>query len=190
MMATGHMVGAMAFTLGLGLVQIKVAQWTGVVAPVETGAVMAAAGLSVPFSAGKLSPDVDQTPWIRRRFGHRMSLHWWGWPMIPIVALVAVGAPFAFFGPFLGWLSHIWPFDWLFGKGGRHVPRGIPRWPWRSSPRHGVGLRVTARRSRVERWAIGSRRRHSVLEWAFTVVLLVVVGCELHALGGTMPGLL
>lgn len=187
MMGPGHMVGAAAFTLGIGIVQIETARRTGLYAPLSVAEVTAAAVLAVPFSAGQLSPDADQT-WLKR-FGHRRGVHWWGWPVAVIVGLLAAGAPFPVLGPALGWLSHLWPYDWLYGKGGRSIPKGIPRWPWRNSPRHGIGLRVTARRSWLERRLIGTKRRHAVGEWVFTGVLFAVVLVELAVLGGT-PGAL
>lgn len=183
MMAPGHAVGAAVFVLGLGLVQIETARSTGAFAPLEPGAVVATAALAVPFSFGRLSPDVDKRKPFEELLGHRYATHWWGWPVAIIAVLAANGAPLPAFGPPLGWLSHIWPLDWLFGKGGPSIKKGIPRWPWRSSPRHGVGLRVSAKRSRFERWLIGYRRRHSVLEWIFTVILLLIGFAELAALG-------
>lgn len=188
-MGPGHMLGAAAFTLGLGLAQIHLAEATGQFGPLGVGEVVAAAALAVPFSAGRFSPDADNRGRLKRMFGHRRALHWWGWPVVVLAALVAAGAPFVALGPALGWLSHIWPFDYLFGKGGRSIPKGIPRWPWRGSPRHGLGLRVSADRSWIERLLIGDRRKHSALEWIFTGVLFAVVAGELWLLGGTMASL-
>jgi hypothetical protein len=182
MMAPGHAIGSAAFVLGLGLAEIHLGPSVGLSA-LPTGQVVAMAGAAVPFSFGRLSPDVDQRQPFRRWFGHRYAVHWWGWPVAVMAGLAVLGAPLIAFGPPLGWLSHIWPFDWLFGKGGQSVKRGIPRWPWRSSPRHGVGWRVSANQSWLERLAIGERRRHSVGEWIFTAILLAVVLAELYALG-------
>lgn len=167
MMGPGHMIGAGVVSLGAGLVQIEFARRTGQVEPLPLGEVVACALLAVPFSAGRFSPDADQRGRLRRWFGHRRAVHWWGWPVAVMVVLAVVAAPWPCYGPAIGWLSHLWPFDWLFGKGGRSIPKGIPRWPWRGSPRHGVGLRVTGR------WT-----SHSVAESAFTVVLAVALAAE------------
>jgi hypothetical protein len=172
------MIGAAAFTFGLGLVQIEVARRTGQFDPLPLGQVAACAALAVPFSAGRFSPDADNRGWLKRRLGHRRALHWWGWPVAVLVGVAVAGLPWPCFGPALGWFSHLWPFDYLFGKGGRSIPKGIPRWPWRGSPRHGLGLRVSAKQSAVERLA-GSRRTHSFAESAFTVVLALVLMAEM-----------
>jgi hypothetical protein len=161
------MVGAGAVALGAGLVQIEVARRTGAFEPLPVGQVVACAVLAVPFSAGRFSPDADQRGLLKRWFGHRRAVHWWGWPVAVLVALAALGLPWPCFGPPIGWLSHLWPFDWLFGKGGRSIPKGIPLWPWKGSRRLGVGLRVTGR------WT-----SHSVAESVFTALLFVILLAE------------
>jgi len=170
------MIGAATVVVGVGLAQIELAPRAGW-APLSVAEVAAAALLAVPFSAGRFSPDgrLDQM------LGHRQAVHWWGWP-VAVLALVAfLGLPWPCYGPALGWLSHLFPFDFLFGKGGRSIPKGIPLWPWRGSKRLGLGLRVTAKRSAIER-AAGSRRTHSLAESAFTAVLAVALTGELYLL--------
>jgi hypothetical protein len=108
-------------------------------------------------------------------------VHWWGWPVSVLALMAACGLPWPCYGPALGWLSHLVPFDLLFGKGGRSIPRGIPLWPWRGCKRLGLGLRVSARQSAVER-AAGSRRTHSLAESAVTVLLAVALVTELYFL--------
>jgi hypothetical protein len=180
MMGPGHRIGAATVVVGIGLAQIELAPRTGW-APLSVAEVTAAALLAVPFSAGRFSPDADNRGLLKRLFGHRHTLHWWGWPVAVLALVAALGLPWPCYGPALGWLSHLFPFDFLFGKGGRSIPKGIPRWPWRGCKRLGLGLRVSAKRSAIER-AAGSRRRHSLAESAFTVVLAVALVGELYLL--------
>lgn len=151
MLAGGHM--AVAATVTLATAEALAAAGH----PVSPGQVLAATALAMACSRGKLSPDADQS-WLAM-FGHRYAVHWWGWPVAAAVALLAVGAPFVAFGPVLGWGSHIWPADWLFGgqNNRRGIPKGIPRWPWKGSPRHGTGWSVTRK-----------GKGHSVAELAAT----------------------
>lgn len=195
MMGIGHALGAPVMVLGLGLAVDWTGRATGVTIPPAQVAV--AAALAVPFAFGRLSPDADQRKPVKKLVGgHRQTLHWWGWPVAAIAAimlgwplLLGGWAPFWAYGPALGWLSHIWPWDWIFGKGGRNIPRGIPRWPVKGSPRHGLGLRVSPQRSRVEQALIGSRRQHAILEWIVTASFLPVLWWEWQALGGVLaPG--
>lgn len=184
-MRQGHHAAAPAFVLGLAVA----ADWTArasasyghplwhATQPLQ---VVIAAALAVPFSAGRLSPDADQT-WLSH-LGHRRGAHWWGWPVLTILAVelvwrATVGghAPLALHGPALGVLSHL-AADFWFGKGGRSIPRGIPLTPFRHSPRIGMGVRVSAKRSGLERALIGSRRRHSILEWVATCALIPATG--------------
>jgi hypothetical protein len=181
MMGPGHRIGAAAVVVGVGMVQIELARRTGRFEPLPVGEVVAAAALAVPFSAGRFSPDADNRGWVKRRFGHRRAVHWWGWPVAVLAVVAACGLPWPCYGPALGWLSHLFPFDFLFGKGGRSIPKGIPLWPWRGCKRLGLGLRVSAKQSAIER-AAGSRRTHSLAESAFTVVLAVVLVAELYFL--------
>jgi len=175
------MIGGAAVVVGVGMVQIEVARRMGQFEPLPVGQVVAAAVLAVPFSAGRFSPDADNRGRLKRMFGHRRAVHWWGWP-VAVLALVAfLGLPWPCYGPALGWLSHLFPFDFLFGKGGRSIPKGIPLWPWRGCKRLGLGLRVSAKRSAIER-AAGSRRTHSLAESAFTVVLAFALTGELYLL--------
>jgi hypothetical protein len=180
MMGPGHRIGAAVVVVGVGLVQIELAPRAGW-APLSVAEVAAAALLAAPFSAGRFSPDADNRGRLKRMLGHRQALHWWGWP-VAVLALVAfLGLPWPCYGPALGWLSHLFPFDFLFGKGGRSIPKGIPLWPWRGSKRLGLGLRVSAKRSAIER-AAGSGRTHSFAESAFTAVLAVSLVAELYLL--------
>ena len=180
MMGPGHMIGAATVVVGVGLVQIELAPRAGW-APLSVAEVAAAALLAVPFSAGRFSPDADNRGRLKRMLGHRRALHWWGWPVAVLVLVAFLGLPWPCYGPALGWLSHLFPFDFLFGKGGRSIPKGIPLWPWRGCKRLGLGLRVSAKRSAIER-AAGSRRTHSLAESAFTVVLAVALTGELYLL--------
>ena len=177
MMGPGHMAGAAVVTMGAGLALIHTGR------PVSSGEVLVATALAVPFSAGSLSPDADLPGRWLGWLGHRRGAHWLGWPLLVIVALASNGAPFMAYGPALGWLSHIWPCDWVFGKGGQHVPMGIPRWPWRGSPRHGLGLRTTAANGTVSRALVGNRS-HSALELVATGGLVLVALVEMRALAG------
>jgi hypothetical protein len=153
MNAAGHQAVAANLTLGLaatGLVDV------GDALTHTVGAMLTAAG---PFS-----PDADNRRPLNRWFGHRQSLHWWGWPLLAALILAALSAPVAAYGPVIGWASHIVPADWAFGRGGQHVPRGIPLWPWRGSRRLGLGLPVT-----------GPFDGHSLIEGAATVALIGVL---------------
>ena len=124
-----------------------VAAWTGVVAvsglPLWVAA--AGAGLAAAVSAGPTSPDVDNTRnwretvaglpltrWDNRVAGHRRITHWWGWPAI--CAYLLAGADQGDIGwvawaLITGWSSHIVG-DFVFGKGGYDIPRGVPVLPW------------------------------------------------------------
>jgi len=189
MLLPGHMLAAPAFVMGLGLGVNAVGSLVGHPALLNPGEVVAAAVLSIPFSAGPLSPDG-----IERLFGldHRYGVHWYGYPLLVIAILLWFGAPLVALGPVLGWLSHIWPADWLFGKGGRDVPRGIPAWPIRPlgrdrrgnrprGKRYGVDLRVTANTRGWRR--IFGKREHSVLEYVATFALLPILAFQLWTLG-------
>lgn len=179
-MGPGHRVGAATVVVGAGLVQIGLAPRAGW-EPLSIAEVAAAALLAVPFSAGRFSPDADNRGLLKRWFGHRRTVHWWGWPAAVLALVAALGLSWPCYGPALGWLSHLFPFDFLFGKGGRSIPKGIPLWPWRGCKRLGLGLRVSAKQSAIER-AAGSRRTHSLVESAFTVVLAVALAGELYLL--------
>jgi membrane-bound metal-dependent hydrolase YbcI (DUF457 family) len=116
--------------------------------------VLAAGGVAMVTSAGRLSPDVDQYGWWQTadrmlpdealgRGGpmqHRGITHWWGWPALVTAAWVlgfsgmpesggwlwlALGAAGA------GWWSHLVG-DLVFGQAGGFPPRGpgIPLMPW------------------------------------------------------------
>jgi hypothetical protein len=151
--AAGHQAVAANLTLGLaatGLVEM------GDALTLTVGAMLTAAG---PFS-----PDADNRRPLNRWLAHRQSLHWWGWPLLVALALAPTAAPVAAYGPVIGWTSHIFPADFVFGRGGQHIPRGIPLWPWRGSRRLGLGLRVT-----------GPFDGHSLIEGAATVALLGVL---------------
>ena len=181
MMAAGHLAGAGALVLGLGLAQIAVSDRTGLGDPMLPGEILIAALLALPFSAGPLSPDADLPKGRLGWLGHRRGAHWIGWPLLVIFALAWAGAPFVAYGPALGWLSHLWPCDWMFGKGGPNIPKGIPRWPWRGSPRHGLGLRTTANNGRISRALVGTRE-HAVLELAATFALTGICALEVWLL--------
>ena len=181
MLAAGHRAAAPVFVLSGALA----ADWlSGALAGAEHPTwghsdplqVLAAAVLAIPFSAGKLSPDADLT-WLKR-LGHRGAAHWPGWPVLAVLATLALwhaagqpGLPLVLIAPELGWGSHL-AADWWFGAGGRSIPRGIPLLPVRRGPRTGLGNRVSAKRSGLEKALIGSRRRHSVLEWTVTCALV------------------
>lgn len=145
--------------------------------------------VAATFSAGKLSPDCDNSGWIKETFGHRHGVHWFGWPLLAMcaVAYLTGSAPlsvaFVLYGPALGWLFHIWPADWLFGKRGRHIPRGIPLLPYRGSPRTGLNLRVTANNERGGGWLAAKlfgRRKHSLLEFYATLGFAGLAFCQAY----------
>lgn len=178
MLDAGHRVTAVSMTLAVA----QVGHATGFYDIPREMAIITALVASL-FSAGKWSPDCDNRGWIKEIFGHRYGIHWYGWPLIAMAAIAyltgaaPLAATFVLYGPALGWLSHIWPADWLFGKRGRHIPRGIPVWPWRSSPRWGLNLRVTANNERGGGWfaaKLFGRRKHSVLEFYATLGIAAV----------------
>lgn len=181
MMGPGHRIGAAVVVLGAGMAQVEIAHRTGRFEPLPVEQVLAAAALAVPFSAGRFSPDADNRGMFKQWFGHRGAVHWWGWPVGVLALVAALGLPWPCYGPPLGWLSHLFPFDFLFGKGGRSIPRGIPLWPWRGSRRLGLGLRVSAKQSAIER-AMGGGRTHSFAELVFTGMLAVMLVMELYLL--------
>ena len=184
MMAAGHLAGAAALTLGAGLALVAAGRDGAFVAAGDAqvvGEIIVATLAALPFAAGPWSPDADLPSGRLAWLGHRYAAHWWGWPVAVMFVLVSLGAPFVAFGPILGWFSHIWPCDWIFGKGGQHVPRGIPRWPWRGAKRHGLNLRTTANNSGLSR-ALFGKRDHAVLELWATFGLLGVVALESYAL--------
>jgi hypothetical protein len=137
---------------------------------------LASAVLAVPFSAGRLSPDADQT-WLSA-FGHRRGVHGWWWPALAGLALwlSPLGGVYAAWGPVIGWSSHLVPADWCFGQGGCSIPRGIPLLPF-CPARTGLGLKVS-----------GDLDGHSVLElaasWAVWAVAAWLAWTTLVAVGG------
>lgn len=186
MMHAGHALGSAVMTLGIGVAVDAAAQRAGFATPIPPADVVLAAVIGIPFASG---PDIDNRGLIKDLFGHRYGVHWFGWPLIFMVGMTAVvlaltartGAPalppFWAYGPPLAWLWHIWPADWAFGKRGRDIPKGIPRWPTRHSPRHGLGLRVTAKNTRMRK-AVFGRREHSALEWITTATLVPILVWE------------
>lgn len=155
---------------GHRLLAANVAMGLGLVLPVTPAEVAVATVGAVVFSAGRTSPDLDNRPAVRAILGHRETLHWWGWPVLASAGLAYLGLGYAFWGPVVGWSTHLIPGDWAFGKGGRSIPKGIPMWPWRGSRRLGLGLRVTGRERRWGRKK-GQRRDHSALELTATILL-------------------
>jgi hypothetical protein len=128
--------------------------------------VIAGIPVAVAFSAGWTSPDVDDTwlmekatKWIPGRwdheiFGHRQTLHWWGWPAL--LAYLAGNADlgvvgWAVWAALLGWTSHIVA-DAAFGRGGRGVPAGIPLLPWGAHV--GLGFKSDGAAAHVLTWPI------------------------------------
>lgn len=136
MMRFGHHVVAASVALALPAVLNRFG-----LAHISSESALSAAVLSQPFSAGRFSPDADQT-WLKRA-GHRRGVHGWWWPAL--AALCMIGTPLAglywAWGPIIGWTSHLFPADWAFGKGGRSIPKGIPILPCYSG-RTGLGWRV------------------------------------------------
>ena len=184
MMAAGHQATAANMALALATVGLVT---PGQAAALGVGALVTAAG---PFS-----PDADNRKPLRRWLEHRETLHGWGWPVLAGVALAMAGAPLAAYGPVIGWASHLVPADLIFGKGGQHIPRGLPTAPFgvlrlrkpksrrKRSERWGVGLRVSADNTRLSLALVG-RREHSVLELAATVLLVVALAGQAWLLLG------
>ena len=177
-MGIGHRCVSAAGTLAIAAALNR----TGLATVSPESAVLAAA-LAVPFSAGRwTSPDADlERGWAGRMgFGHRWALHRWGWPLLVIAViwyLTDGQADFAVYGPALGWLLHIWPADWLFGKGYnlKKIPRGIPAGPFWGRRRAGGFCSVT-----------NSGEGHHPLELAATGVAALALAYQLWALGATM----
>ena len=165
MMGVGHRLVAANVTFVVGAILDKPA-----------GEIALAAALAAVFSAGKFSPDADNREPLRKFFGHRGLLHWWGLPAMALIPLAYVSAPFWAYGPVLGWSSHIFPADFVFGKGGRSIPKGIPLGPGTDSPRLGLGFKVSG--------SVGDG--HSILEYATTVVLGVVLAWQLVAMASAL----
>jgi len=144
--------------------------------------VAAAAPVAIAFSAGWTSPDVDNTwllrkltrfipgRWDARIFGHRRTLHWWGWPALiaHLAATADLGVVgWAVWAALLGWTSHLVG-DFIFGE----EPPGIPLAPWWWH----IGLHLDSG-GRIEKWAtapvsavivwvaLGHPGTH-VIEWA------------------------
>lgn len=122
---------------------------------------------SMLFSAGRLSPDMDQIEILKRIFGHRYLLHWWGLPFFLVFTpFVYFSVPFIYWGPLIGWTSHLLPADYIFGKAGYGIPKGIPLGPFRTSKRLGLGIKVTGRQK-----LDGTRYKHGRLELITTIML-------------------
>lgn len=135
----GHHGVAAAVALGVPLVLHHLG-----IAEIPPEQALAAAVAAQPFAAGRLSPDADHT-WLSA-FKHRRGAHGWWWPALAAWGLLQTpaGAVYAAWGPIIGWASHLFPADWVFGKRGRSIPKGIPVLPfmkWRT----GLGLKVTGR---------------------------------------------
>jgi hypothetical protein len=139
----------------------------GLVRPAEAVGLTLGALLT---AAGPFSPDADNRAPLSAVMRHRGNLHWWGWPMLVAAVMAAAGAPLLAYGPVIGWFSHIWPADWLAGRGGRSIPRGIPLWPV-GSRRIGLGIKVT-----------GPFGGHSLAELTLTVVFGVVLAVQVATL--------
>jgi hypothetical protein len=126
---------------------------------------------AVAFSAGShLSPDMDGHGIRHEMFGHRGLLHWWGLPAVVAGAMAWRAVPLLWWGPVIGWSSHIFPADFVFGKMGFGIPRGVPLWPGRYGYRLGFGLRVTGRFT-----------NHSVLESLATVLVALVLVIQIRS---------
>lgn len=82
---------------------------------------------SLPFAAGMIaSPDADlERGWLGH-LGHRGPLHDLAWPVLALIPMALLHAPWIFMGPVLGWLSHLLA-DAVFGKAhGDRRPAGVP----------------------------------------------------------------
>ena len=169
-MRLGH--HAVAATVALGLPLALARMGHPGIAPEQA---LAAAVLAQPFSAGRFSPDADQT-WLKAA-GHRRGVHGWWWPALAGLALVlsGFGTVYALWGPIIGWGSHLFPADWFFGKGGRSIPKGIPLLPF-CKRRTGVGWRVSRRPKPWDRFFKPKRGGHALGELltSWVVVLAVV----------------
>lgn len=130
MLATGHRIVAANIVLAI---------------PMDSAEKALMLAGAVLFSAGRFSPDLDAREPARTIFGHRGILHWWGLPAIAAVALCIAGAPIYLYGPVIGWGSHIFPADYVFGKAGYGTGEGVPLWPYKDSPRLGLGFKVSGR---------------------------------------------
>jgi hypothetical protein len=167
----GHHAVAASIALGVaqGVNLVAASRGTPGIPPESA---LAAAVLAQPFSAGRLSPDADQT-WLRR-FGHRRGVHGWWWPALAatVLALSPLAGAYALWGPIIGWGSHLFPADWCFGKAGRSIPRGIPMAPF-STARTGLGFRVSRRPKPWDRRK--GKRGHSAEELAASWVVAALV---------------
>ena len=143
----------------------------------EARLLAACAALVLPWALAGLPP-IQSSPSWNVNAASPVALGVW--------ALAMAGAPLAAYGPVIGWASHLVPADLIFGKGGQHIPRGLPTAPFgvlrlrkpksrrKRSERWGVGLRVSADNTRLSLALVG-RREHSVLELAATVLLVVAM---------------
>lgn len=180
MKGLGHR--AVAVSVALGVPQALDAIGWAHIAPEQA---VAAAVLAVPFSAGPLSPDADLPGSWLARFGHRHGVHGWWWPALAAWGLLSspAAAIYAAWGPIIGWTSHLFPADFIFGKQGRSIPKGIPLIPFcgrRKWNRIGLGLRVTGR----------DGDGHSILEASATaLVILGLIPWQLWTMLGAIPGL-
>lgn len=164
-MRLGHHATAAAVALALPIALHRAGLAT--IAPEQ---VITAALASQPFSAGRLSPDADQT-WLKF-LSHRRGVHGWWWPALAalLLGMSPLGVIYAAWGPIIGWSSHLFPADWIFGKAGYSTPRGIPLLPF-CKARTGLGLRVS-RRPKPWDWIIKpSRGGHAIGELLASLVL-------------------
>lgn len=128
--------------------------------------IFASAPIGMAFSEGWTSPDLDNTfllkkltKWIPGRwdseiFGHRRTLHWWGWPAL--IAAIAHRADLGQSGwvvwaSLLGWASHLLG-DLIFGMPGYGTPEGVPLLPWWGH--FGLGFRSDGIAQHILMWPI------------------------------------
>lgn len=145
---------------------------TSVLAMSVAGAHLSLPALSVAAlsaavsSGGDTSPDVDNQRWFKTTLGHinllrhRVLLHWLGlpagaalvwWWLAPVVPGWVFAVPV---GLLIGWCSHLFPGDFVFGKGNRRygLGRGIPLLPWGCYV--GLGIRCGGVVERVTSWGL------------------------------------
>jgi len=114
---------------------------TGVLLNLPAWECILVGALATVTAGGKTSPDFDQTKTYRILLpkaleGHRKLTHWWGWPVLLLLAIIVYWYLFrpenwwliVYSALLLGWASHI-AIDWIFGGAGYGRGAGVPMTP-------------------------------------------------------------